>query len=126
VGQLYRIRLVLVGPVEPVAQIRCCLVGRLAVEGHHRGWDARNPDEMRTPAFFGDPRHFNDEGSAGNNSFETVVHGVYVSEVKTKEEQKGFYAVSVAKQAKRSTKARSNRNTAAFVPKWKEKKSHCL
>src|SRR5688572_16048662 len=39
---------------------------------------------MRAPAFFGDPRHFNDEGSARNNSFETVPHGVYVSEVKGK------------------------------------------
>ena len=74
---------------------------------------------MRTPAFFGDPRHFNDEGSAGNNSFETVPHGVYVSEVNGK---RGFYALSAAKQAKRSTKARSDRNTAANRAEMERKK----
>ncbi len=51
--------------------------GGLAVEGHHRRRHARNPDDMGAPAFFGDPRHFDDEGSAGNSSFKTVPHDSY-------------------------------------------------
>ena len=74
---VYRIRLVLVRAVEPVAQIGCGLVGRLAIEGHHRRRHARNPDDMGAPAFFGDPRHFDDEGSAGNSSFKAVPHDSY-------------------------------------------------
>ena len=64
----------LVGAVEPVAQVGRGLVGRFAVEGHHRCRHARNPDDMGAPAFFGDPRHFNDKGSAGNYSFKTMPH----------------------------------------------------
>ena len=67
----------LVRTVEPVAQVRRGLIGRLAIEGHHRRRYVRNPDDMGAPAFFGDPRHFNDERSARNGSFETMPHDVY-------------------------------------------------
>ena len=32
---------------------------------------------MGPPAFLGDPRHLNDEGSTGNGSFKTVPHDGY-------------------------------------------------
>ena len=67
----------LVGAVEPGAQVRGRLIGRFAIEGHHRCRHARYPDDMRAPAFFGDPRHFNDERSTRNSSFETVPHDGY-------------------------------------------------
>jgi hypothetical protein len=67
----------LVSAVEPVAQVRRCFIGRFTVEGHHRRRHARYPDDMGAPAFFGDPRHFNDEGSTRNSSFETVPHDCY-------------------------------------------------
>src|SRR5688500_12654004 len=66
----------LVCAVEPGAEIRRRFIGRLTVEGHHRCRHARYPDDMGAPAVFGDPRHFNDEGSTRNNSFETVPHEV--------------------------------------------------
>ncbi len=67
----------LVSAVEPVAQVRGRLIGCFAVEGHHRRRHARNPDDMGAPAFVGDPRHFNDEGSTRDGSFETVPHDGY-------------------------------------------------
>ena len=60
--------------VQPLAQLGCRLVRGFAIEGHHRRGHAWNPDDMRAPAFFGDPRHFNDEGPAGNSSFKAVPH----------------------------------------------------
>ena len=63
--------------VEPFAQVRRGFVGGLTVKGHHRCGDARNPDDMGAPAFFSDPRHFNDKGSPGNSSFETMAHDVF-------------------------------------------------
>src|SRR5215208_3311110 len=63
-------------PIEPVAQVRRRLIRRFAVEGHHRCRDARYPNDMGAPAFFGDPRHFNDKGSTRNGSFKTVPHDV--------------------------------------------------
>jgi hypothetical protein len=35
---------------------------------------------MSAPAFFGNPRHFNDKGPAGYRSFKAVPHDVYESE----------------------------------------------
>ena len=64
--------------VEPVAQVRRRLIGRLTIKGHHRRRHARNPDEMCAPAVFTDPRHFNDKGPAGNGSFEAVPHDSYL------------------------------------------------
>jgi hypothetical protein len=72
---------VLVRAIEPDAQVRCGLIGRLAVEGHHRRRDARNPDDMGAPAFFGDPRHFNDKGSTCNSSFKTMPHDFEFPEI---------------------------------------------
>ena len=69
----------LVCAVEPGAQVRGRLIGRFAVEGHHRGWHARNPDEMGAPAVFGDPCHFNDKGSTGNSSFKAVPHDGFMN-----------------------------------------------
>ena len=71
---LYRIRLVLVGAVEPVAEVGGGFIGRLAVEGHQRRRHARNAHNMGAPAFFGDPRHFDDEGATGNNSLKAMPH----------------------------------------------------
>jgi hypothetical protein len=73
---LYRIRLMLVCAVEPVAQMRRRLVRRFSVEGHHSRGNAWNPDDMRSPAFFGHPRHLDDEDAPGNSSFQTVAHFV--------------------------------------------------
>ena len=70
----HRIRLMLVCAMQPVAQVRRRFVRRFAIEGHHRGGHARNPDDVGAPAFFGDPCHFNDERSARYDSFETVPH----------------------------------------------------
>ena len=74
---LYCIRLMLVGAVEPVAEVSCGFVRRLAVEGHHGRRHAWDPDDMRSPALFGHPRHFDDEVTAGNNSFEAMPHVVW-------------------------------------------------
>ena len=64
--------------VEPFAQVRRRFVGRFTVERHHRRRYARYPGDVGSPAFFGDPCHFNDKGSTGNSSFETVPHSGYV------------------------------------------------
>ena len=71
---LYRIRLVLVGAVEPIAEMGCRFVRRLSVEGHHRRRNAGDPHDMRPPAFLGHPRHLDDEGSACNGSFKAMPH----------------------------------------------------
>ena len=72
----------LVRAVEPVAETRGGLVGGLAIERHHRCRHARYPDDVRAPAFFGDPCHFNDKRSTRNSSFELVPHdGVWIPEV---------------------------------------------
>src|SRR5262245_14473010 len=76
---LYRIRLdriglVLVGAVEPGAEVRSGFVGRLTVEGHHRGGHTRDPDDMGSPAFVRHPRHFDDEGASGDYFFKAVPH----------------------------------------------------
>ena len=64
----------LVGAVEPVAQVGCRFIGCLTVKGHHGGWYARNPHNVGAPAFFGHPCHFNDKGTARNNSFNAMLH----------------------------------------------------
>lgn len=94
--------------VEPFAQVRRGFVGGLTIEGHHRCGDARNPDDMGAPAFFGDPRHFDDKGSTRNSSFETVPHDVFFLENGNAKQQR-FYGSCVAKQAKGSTKAERDR-----------------
>jgi len=94
------------GPVKPLAQVGRGFVRGLTVERHHRGGHPGNPDDMRPPALFGDPRHFNDEGSSGNGFFETVPHDFYVS-WNWLEKQHRFYAARTGKQAKESTKAAS-------------------
>ena len=71
---LYRIRLVLVGAVEPVAEMGCGLVRGLAVEGHHGRRNAGNPDDMRPPALLGHPRHLDDVGMSSNGSFKAMPH----------------------------------------------------
>jgi hypothetical protein len=93
--------------VEPFAQVRGGFVGRLPVKGHHRCGDARDPDDMGAPAFFGDPRHLNDKGSPGNSSFESMAHDVFSGN--GKEKQQRFYGSGEAKQAKGSTKAERDR-----------------
>jgi hypothetical protein len=59
---------------------------------------------MGAPAFFGDPRHFDDEGSTRNSLFKAMPHD-FISAGKWIEEQQRFYAPRDAKQAKGSTKA---------------------
>ena len=68
------------GAVEPVAEVGGGLVGCLTIERHHGCRHPGNPDNVGAPAFFGDPCHFDDEGSAGNGSFKTVPHDVYECE----------------------------------------------
>jgi hypothetical protein len=84
---LYRIRLVLVGAVEPVAQMGGGFLGSLAVEGHHGCGDAGKPGEMSPPASFGHPRDLNDIGAAGNGSFKPMAHDSFrlVSEIREEE-----------------------------------------
>ena len=60
--------------VQPLAQLGRGFVGGFTVERHHCRRHARNPDNMGAPAFFGDPRHFNDEGSTGNSFFKAMPH----------------------------------------------------
>jgi hypothetical protein len=74
---LYRIRLMPVGAAEPVAEVSGRFVRRLTVEWHHRGRNPWDPDDMRSPALFGHPRHFDDEGTAGNSSFKAMLHVVW-------------------------------------------------
>jgi hypothetical protein len=102
---LYRIRLMLVGAVEPVAQVGCRLIGCLAVEGHHGRWNAGNPDDVRPPALFGYPGDLDHERAARYSSFKTMAH-VLNAEVEDFRvmEQRRFYVLLNAKQAKRSTK----------------------
>ena len=107
--------------VEPVAEMRGGLIWCLAIERHHRCRHARNPDDVRTPALFGDPRHFNDKGSTGNSSFKTVPHDGYLFR-KLKREAGRFYGSRDAKQAKRSTKAARHRSSAAILSESDEKK----
>ncbi len=73
---LYRIRLMLMGAAEPVAQMSCGFVRCLPVEGHHGRGNAWNPGNMRPPALFGHPRHFDDEETASNSSFNAMPHVV--------------------------------------------------
>ena len=101
---LYRIRPVLVGAVEPVAQVGCRLIRCFAIEGHQGRWNAWNPDDVRSPAFFGHPGDFNHEGAARNSSFKTMAHVLSKSRGFWVMEQRRFYALPQAKQAKRSTK----------------------
>jgi hypothetical protein len=79
---LYRIRLMPVGAAEPVAEMRGRFVGRLPVEGHHGGRNPWDPDDMRSPALFGHPRHFDHEETAGNSSFKAMPHVVLVKSEK--------------------------------------------
>jgi hypothetical protein len=67
----------LVGAVEPVAQVRCRLIRCFAIEGHQGRWNARNPYDVRSPALFGHPGDFNHEEAARNSSFETMAHVLY-------------------------------------------------
>jgi hypothetical protein len=60
--------------IEPACQVRRRQIRRLAIERHHCGRDAREPDERRAPTLFGYPCHFNDVTTAGNDVFESVPH----------------------------------------------------
>jgi hypothetical protein len=71
---LYRIRLVLMGAVEPVAEMSCSLVRGLAVEGHHGRWHARNPEDVCPPTLLGHPRHLDDVRTTSNGSFKAMPH----------------------------------------------------
>jgi hypothetical protein len=71
---LYRIRLVLMCAVEPVAEMGCRLVRGLSVEGHHCRWNAGNPDDVCSPALVGYPRHLDDVRTTGNGSFKAMPH----------------------------------------------------
>ena len=71
---LYRIRLMLVGAVEPVAEMRGGFVRRLSVEGHHGRRNTGESHDVRPPALLGHPRHLDDERSASNGSFKTMPH----------------------------------------------------
>ena len=62
--------------IEPLAQVGRRFVRGFSVERHHRSGDARNLDDVRAPAFFGDPRHLDDKGSAADDFFETMTHDV--------------------------------------------------
>ena len=96
----------LVGAVEPVAEVGCGFVRCFAIERHHRRRDARNAHNMGAPAFLGHPRHFNDERAAGNNSFKAMPHDYSADKLILKsenEEQSRSYVTCGAKQAKRST-----------------------
>jgi hypothetical protein len=74
---LYRIRLMLVGAAEPVAEVSGRFVRRLTVERHHGGRNPWDPHDMRSPALFGHPRHFDHEGTASNSSFKAMPHVVW-------------------------------------------------
>lgn len=64
----------LVGAVEPIAEIGGRLVGRFSVERHHRRRHAGNPRNDGAPTLFSDPRHLNEVTPPGNDSFTQMSH----------------------------------------------------
>ena len=105
----------LVGAGEPIAQVGRRLVGRLAVEGHHRGGDAGDPHNPGAPTFFGDPCHLNEVTTAGNDSFKTMPHDILKFGVDENEEQSNSTRLEVGNKRKDVRRRTTLRHTWRFA-----------